>query len=147
MDRDGFIAETRRLGPYVYLATADAEATPHVVPIHIDWHRDHLYAAVGSEDAKVRNIGANPKVCLHYMVGPDTNWDSLIVWGQAEVLDSIDDKERLWSGVLTYDLERFSPGGPHNSPGTVFIRVRVRRAVLLKNFGFAGRDEWNPTPG
>ncbi len=115
-----------------------------MVPIHVDWHEGHLYAMVGRNDVKVRNVNSNRSVCLHYQVSEQTGWDSLMVWGSACVLDDLDDKRRLWTGVMSYDLDEFSPGGPDDSPDTVFLQIEVARALVLRNFGFDGRDEWLP---
>ena len=142
MDEATFVAHTRRLGPLAHLATVTPDGDPHVVPIHVDWHNGHLYSMVGLSGAKSRNITANPAVCLHYQVEEATNWDSLIVWGRARLLDAIEDKQRLWTGVLGYDLDRFSPGGPDDSPEAGFLRITVERAVLLARYGMAGREEY-----
>ena len=144
MDHAAFVAETHRLGPYIYLATSSAAGAPHVVPIHADWHDGHIYAMVGLHDVKVRNLRANPAVCLHWQVSESTGWDSLLAWGTAAVLATTQDKRRLWSGVLSYDLDAFSTGGPDGSPDTGFLEVTVERAVLLRRFGYDGRDEWRP---
>jgi nitroimidazol reductase NimA-like FMN-containing flavoprotein (pyridoxamine 5'-phosphate oxidase superfamily) len=147
MDEAAFVAHTRRLGPLAHLATITPDGLPHVVPIHVDWYNGHLYAMVGPADAKSRNLASNPNVCLHYQVDEATNWDSLIVWGRVAVLDAIDDKRRLWTGVLSYDLDRFSPGGPDGSPDTAFLEITVERALLLHRYGLDGRDEYRGTGG
>ena len=143
MTVDQFVAETQRLGPYVYLATVTPAGAPHVVPIHADWHEGYVYAMVGLGDAKVRNPRGDPRLCLHYEVSEQTGWDSLVAWGTAAILDAAEDKERLWKGVLGYDLDLFSPGGPHGSPDTGFLEITVRKALLLRRYGLDGRVEWN----
>ena len=96
----------------------------------------------GTGARKTRNVSAHPSVSLHYQVGEDTGWDSLVIWGRATVLGSLEDKRRLWDGVFSYDLNLFSPGGPDESPTTCFIEITPEKAVLLRNFGMSGREEW-----
>jgi nitroimidazol reductase NimA-like FMN-containing flavoprotein (pyridoxamine 5'-phosphate oxidase superfamily) len=145
MDEEAFVAHTRRLGPLAHLATVTPDGLPHVAPIHVDWHNGYLYSMIGISDTKTRNLTANPNVCLHYQVGKATNWDSLIVWGRARLLDAIEDKRRLWTGVLGYDLDRFSPGGPDGSPETGFLQITVDRAVMLPRYGMDGREVYGGT--
>jgi nitroimidazol reductase NimA-like FMN-containing flavoprotein (pyridoxamine 5'-phosphate oxidase superfamily) len=135
------IAEHQRLSAIVHLATMTPEGDPHVAPVHADWHDGRLYVMVGTDARKTRNIAAHPSVSLHYQVGEGTGWDSLMIWGQAAVLDSLEDKRRLWN-IFSYDLNLFSPGGPDGSPKTCFLEIVPERAVLLRNFGMDGREEW-----
>lgn len=142
MTIEELVAEMERLGPYAHLATVTPGGNPHVVPIHVDWCDDALYAMVGRRDTKIRNLAANPAVCLHYQVSEAANWDSLMIWGEARILDSLEDKRRLWEGVLSYDLNAFSPGGPDNSPNSVFLKVTPSRGLVLRQFGMQGREVW-----
>ena len=142
MELTDLIAEHQRFGAIVHMATVSSGGGPHVAPVHADWSDGRLYVMAGTDARKVRNIASNPNVSLHYQVGEKTGWDSLLIWGTAAVLDSLEDKRKLWTGVFSYDLNLFSPGGPDESPTTCFIEITPERAVLLRNFGMAGRDEW-----
>ena len=142
MELADLFTEHHRLGAIVHLATVMPDGDPHVAPVHADWHNSRLYVMVGKDARKTRNIALNPSVSLHYQVSETTGWDSLMIWGGATVLDSLEDKRRLWDGVFSYDLSLFSPGGPERSPATCFIEIRPQRAVLLRRFGIDGRDVW-----
>jgi len=142
MELTSLIAEHLRLKAIVHLATVTPDGDPHVAPVHADWSDGLLYVMAGTDARKIRNIAVNPSVSLHYQVGESTGWDSLMIWGRATVLDSLEDKRRLWTGVFDYDLNLFSPGGPDGSPKTCFIEIAPERAVLLRNFGMDGREEW-----
>lgn len=131
-----------RIGPIVYLATVTPDGRPHTVPVHANWADDRLYVMAGIGDRKTRNIGAGSSVLLHAEVSDKSGWDSLLIEGEARILDSVEDKRRLWHGVFTYDLDLFSPGGPDNSPGTCFLEITPTRAVYLARFGFDGREVW-----
>ena len=146
MDLEELIAEHKRFGAIVHLATVTPGGDPHVAPVHADWQDGRLYVMVGTDALKTRNIAANPSVSLHYQVSEGTGWDSLMIWGRATVLESLEDKRRLWEGVFSYDLNLFSPGGPEASPSTCFIEIAPRRAVLLRRFGMDGREEWRADP-
>ena len=89
-----FLAEQR----VAHLATADARAVPHVVPVCFALHESTLYItvdakpkrALGTELKRVQNIVENPAVAVvvdHY----DEDWARLgwvMLRGQAEVLTS-----------------------------------------------------------
>ena len=143
MNLDQLVAQMERLGPYAHLATVTPDGKPHAVPIHADWHEGGIYAMVGLRSAKTRNLLANPAVCLHYQVSQETGWDSLIVWGTGSILSRDEDKRRLWTGVLSYDLNTFAGGtGPDDAPDAAFLKIDIERALLLQNFGTSGRDEY-----
>ena len=144
MDFDAVLAGADRLGPIAYLATVTPTGGPHVVPVHIDWHEGAAWVAVGPNDVKVRNISANPEVCIHYEVGEATDWDHLMVWGEAEVVADVATKKAMWN-IFSYDLDEFDSAGPA-SPDTVLLQIQPRRALFLARYGMDGSDEWRRGP-
>ncbi len=144
MDFDALLAAADRLGPIAYLATVTPAGNPHVVPVHVDWHERAAWVAIGLYDAKVRNLAANPEVCMHYEVGEATNWDHLMVWGTAELVADVATKRAMWN-AFSYDLDEFDPAGPE-SPDTVLLRIQPRRALFLARYGMDGREEWRAGP-
>jgi PPOX class probable F420-dependent enzyme len=137
---DEIKAEAARLSPLAHIATIGADGEPDVVPVHPAWEGDTLWVMSGVGSVKARNITANPRVALHWQVSEAG--DGVEVWGTARVHDDMDTKRRLWTGVFDYDLDLFAPGGVEGSPDTGFIAVEPRRALLLKAYGFAGRETW-----
>jgi nitroimidazol reductase NimA-like FMN-containing flavoprotein (pyridoxamine 5'-phosphate oxidase superfamily) len=137
---DDVITDSQRYGPFAYLATTSASATPYVSPASVAWVDDTLCAFVASGSAKVANVRANPSMCVHFAVGESTNWDSCIVWGDVEIVDTAEGRGELW-GRMGYDLSQFEPGGPE-SDGHVFLRLVPTKAVVLRTYGMAGRDTW-----
>jgi len=133
-------AEASRLSPWAHLATVGADGKPDVVPIHPGWDGDTLWAMVGVDSVKARNIKANADVALHWQV--TEAGDGVEVWGIATLHDDLDTKRRLWTGVFDYDLNLFSPGGPEDSPDTGFVAIQPERALFLKAYGMAGKDTW-----
>jgi PPOX class probable F420-dependent enzyme len=133
----------KALSAWAHIATVGADGNPDVVPVVPAWEGDVLWAFTGANSVKVRNIRANPNVALHWQVGE--SGDGLEVWGVATVHDDVETKRRLWDGVFDYNLADFAPGGPENSPDTVFVAIQPQRALFLKNYGMAGIDRWSAT--
>ena len=84
--------------PIAYLATADAQARPHVVPVCFVLAEDCVYTTIDEKpkrDAKrrlqrLRNIRANPAVAL-VVDRYDEDWTRLgwvMLRGRAEILES-----------------------------------------------------------
>lgn len=142
MDLTQVKEEGARLSPWAHLATVGADGNPDVVPVHPCWEGDVLWAMSGRDTVKVRNLAVNANVAVHWQVSPETDFDSLVLWGTATVHDDLDTKRRLWTGVFDYDLNLFAPGGPDASPDTVFVAVHPERALLLRFYGVKGRDVW-----
>jgi general stress protein 26 len=130
-----------RLSPWAHIATVGQDGDPDVVPIHPAWEAEVLWFMTGARSVKARNIAHHPKVALHWQVS-DAG-DGLEVWGRADIHTDVDTKRRLWSGVFSYDLNQFAPGGPEGSPGIVFVRIRPLRALYLEMFGTKGRETWS----
>jgi general stress protein 26 len=134
-------AECVRLSPWAHLATVRPDGTPDVVPVHPCWEGDVLWVMVGGESRKARNVRDNDKVALHWQV--TETGDGVELWGTATLHDDLETKRRLWHGVFDYDLSAFAPGGPDNSPDTVFLAVRPTRALVLWAYGMRGRAVWS----
>ncbi|MFM8453859.1 MAG: pyridoxamine 5'-phosphate oxidase family protein [Gammaproteobacteria bacterium] len=140
MSLDDVRTESLRYGPLAYVATSGPTNEPHLAPVAVSWFDGDVYAFVLSSGVKVRNVRANPRATVHFSVGASTNWDSCIVWGDAEILDTVDQRRHLWD-KMGYDLAAFEPGGPE-SDNHVFLRIRPRRATVLRSYGLAGRATW-----
>ena len=140
MTLDEIKTQCKRLSPWAHLATIGADNEPDVVPVHPCWEGDVLWTMAGTGSVKARNIAANPHVALHWQVTADG--DGVEVWGTAEVFDDLETKRRLWNGVFDYDLNAFAPGGPDDSPGTIFIAITPSRALYLEMYGAKGRHAW-----
>ncbi len=128
------------LSPWAHLASVGADNRPDVVPVHPCWEGDACWVMLGASSVKARNIAANDQVAMHWQV--TETGDGVEVWGSAELFDDLDTKRRLWDGVFDYDLNAFAPGGPDNSPDTVFMKINVDRAIILHQYGMGGIDRW-----
>jgi PPOX class probable F420-dependent enzyme len=90
-----------------HLATADAAAAPHLIPICFVYDRHTIYSAIdhkpkrmtGYRMKRVRNMLENPQVAFlvdHY----DENWQQLsyvMIRGQAHILEAGDEWQRALS--------------------------------------------------
>lgn len=125
----------RALSVRCYLATANAENIPHVVPVHPGWEGSTIWIMTATHSVKARNIANNSQVAMHW----ETNdaGDGLLVWGEAHVRNDDPTKVRLWDGVFDYDLSAFAQGGP-TSPDVVFLEVQPVRAVHALAYGTGG---------
>jgi len=142
MDLQEVIEESKRLGEWAHVATVSPSGTPYVTPVHPCWEQQILWTMVGANSVKAKNIQTSPLVSCHWQVSAETNFDSLIIWGQAELYTDLETKERLWEGVFDYDLNAFAPGGPAESPDTGFMAIVPSKAVILKGMGMGGRLDW-----
>jgi nitroimidazol reductase NimA-like FMN-containing flavoprotein (pyridoxamine 5'-phosphate oxidase superfamily) len=132
--------EAKRLGRLAFLATVRPDGRPHAVPVVVAWHDDRVLGFVATSSVKVANLRVNPKLMVHWQVSQDTNMDSLIVEGDAEVIDTTDGRRALW-GAMGYDLAPFEPGGPE-ADSHVFISLDPQRITFLKMYGAQGREVW-----
>lgn len=128
------------LSPWAHLATVGADGEPDVVPVHPCWEGDVLWAMVGADSVKARNVAHEPRVALHWQVSEVG--DGVELWGTAAVHDDLATKRRLWEGVFDYDLNLFAPGGPDDSPDTAFMAITPTRALVLEQYGMKGMRRW-----
>ncbi len=137
---DDVKSDSRRYGPFAYIATNGADGEPHLAPVAVNWIDDTIAAFVLSSSRKVRNVKQNPRATVHFAVSESTGWDSCIVWGEARIVDTTSGRRELWDR-MGYDLRAFEPGGPE-SDDHVFLMIEPVRASILRTYGMAGRDTW-----
>ena len=129
------------LSPWAHLATVGADGAPDVVPVHPAWDGSTIWAMVGADSVKARNVAANPRIALHWQV--TEKGDGVEVWGTAAVHTDLETKRRLWEGVFDYNLSDFAPDGPESSPDTAFLEITPQRALVLYQYGMAGMKRWH----
>jgi len=133
-------SDSRRYGPFAFIATTGSDGEPHLAPVAVNWIGDRIAAFVLSSSRKVRNVRQNPRATVHFSVSESTKWDSCIVWGEARIADTTAERVELWD-KMGYDLKAFEPGGPE-SDNHVFLLIDPVRATILRTYGMAGRDTW-----
>jgi len=140
---DDIKSDSRRYGPFAFVATTGSDGEPHLAPVAVNWVDDDVVAFVLAASRKVRNVRQNPRATVHFAVGESTGWDSCIVWGDASLVEDTAGRSALWDR-MGYDLRAFEPGGPE-SDAHVFLVVRPTRATILRTYGMAGRSSWKRT--
>ena len=138
---DDVRSDSLRYGPLAYLATVTPVGEPHVAPTAVAWHGDEILTFVRTDSRKVVNLRTNPRIAVHFSVGPTTNWDSCIVRGDVVIEDTNAGRTNLWD-KMSYDLAPFEPGGP-TANTHVFLRIIPTTALILRNYGIAGRETWS----
>lgn len=139
MDAGDIEGLARALSVRTYLATTSPDLEPHVVPVHPGWEGNTIWIMTAHSSVKVRNALANPKVAMHWETNDEG--DGLLVWGTAVMFSDLDTKERLWTGVFSYDLEEFAPNGLNN-PDVGFLAITPHRAVHAIAYGAGGVQRW-----
>jgi PPOX class probable F420-dependent enzyme len=130
-----FLAERR----VAHLATADARAVPHVVPVCFALHESMLYITIdakpkrasGAALKRVQNIAENPAVAV-VVDRYDEDWTRLgwvMLRGQAEILDAgteHDDAQALLRS-------RYPQLGPMQIAHLPVIALRIARVTSWGN--------------
>jgi nitroimidazol reductase NimA-like FMN-containing flavoprotein (pyridoxamine 5'-phosphate oxidase superfamily) len=140
MDPTQAALEAERLGRLAFIATTRPDGRPHAVPVAVAWSDGQVLGFVATSSVKVSNLRKNSKIMIHWQVSQATNMDSLIVEGDAEVVDTTEGRTALWD-KMGYDLTPFEPGGPA-ADTHVFIALAPQRITFLKMYGAEGREVW-----
>ena len=129
--RERRFVDTRRVG---HLATADAQASPHVVPVCFGLLEDVLYITIdqkpkrdGRRLKRLANIADNPRAAIvfdHY----DEDWRRLawvMLRGLAEILTAGSEHERAQSLLQS----RYPQLGAMQLAGLPVIAIRIERVA------------------
>ena len=109
-----------------HLATTAADGHPHVAKVGVAVDGDHLWFFTLGDTAKAANLRAQPFVALMW----EGNGAETYVWGEAELVEDLATKERLFtSGSLPYDPTGFF--GSADNPALVLARVTPTRATVV----------------
>ncbi|MGH8910908.1 MAG: pyridoxamine 5'-phosphate oxidase family protein [Acidimicrobiia bacterium] len=106
-----------------------SDGEPYVSPISYVYMDDSIYVRTGP-GRRVDAIGAHPRVCVEVSEFDDEtgHWESMIIWGEAEIVDD----DRIAQRVIIEMLEKYresigsplTPSGPLPEPD-IIIRVPV----------------------
>jgi PPOX class probable F420-dependent enzyme len=140
--RERVFLATRRVG---YLATADAEGVPHVVPVCFALADDTLYITVDEKPKRagrllkrLRNIAENPAVAVT-VDRYDEDWSRLgwvMLRGQAEILAEGTEHDAA-QGLLR---SRYSQLATMNISRLPVIAVHIEQATSWGNLALPQRD-------
>lgn len=119
-----------------HLATSTPHGDPHVSIVSAYLDDDIVWVATNHSSRKARNLRSNPRAMIMWEGDAE-----VYVAADAELVDDLETKQRLWAGAFPYDLEMFFRA-PDN-PDLVLIRLAPRSAVV-QTFGDSGpeRRRW-----
>jgi nitroimidazol reductase NimA-like FMN-containing flavoprotein (pyridoxamine 5'-phosphate oxidase superfamily) len=137
---DKLVSESGRFGRNAYIATVSKSSIPYVSPVTFNWFGEDLLTFLASNEQKVKNCQANAEVNVHFPVSEQNNWDSLLLWGRAQIISDTQGRENLWN-KMGYDCNLFEPGGP-SADSHVFMQIRLHRGLILRRYGIDGREVW-----
>jgi len=121
------------------IATVDARGAPRVRVVHPTWDGDVLWFATGADSPKARQIAADPRVDVQFLVAPP-DFVHVMVRGRAEIVAHPGEKKRVWD-VIDYDLSQFWKGGP-DDPSYAPVKIVPERVELSKMFGSVDKRVW-----
>lgn len=97
---------------HAYLATCDGEQ-PRVRPVAPIVEDDMtVWVTTFSTSRKVRQIRANPRICLAFVEQPSGEKAAILI-GEARMADDLENKKRVW-GLAGFDLSVHFPDGPES---------------------------------
>jgi PPOX class probable F420-dependent enzyme len=120
-----------------HIATVRPDGSPHVAKVWPAVDGDTIWIGTRTTSGKARNLRANPGAALMFEAQGEAS-----VSGEAELVDDIHTKQRIWnSGIFPYPLAGFF-GAPERDD-FVFLRFRPGRAIVMTQ-GDEGvrRDTW-----
>ena len=95
-----------------YLATCDKDQ-PRVRPVSPIVEDDmSVWVTTFSTSRKVGQIKQNPKVCLAFVEQPNGEKSAILV-GEAKIIDSPEEKKKVWK-LATFNLSEHFPDGPES---------------------------------
>jgi len=116
---------------HAYLATCEG-VQPIVRPVSPIVEDDmSIWVTTFCSSRKVKQIQNNPKICLAF-VGQPSGDEAAVVFGEAELIQDVRAKQRVWK-LATFDLSQHFPNGLE-SEEFCLLKIVVRRIEW--------RDSW-----
>jgi PPOX class probable F420-dependent enzyme len=123
----------------IWVATADAEARPHAVPVWFWWDGEVVYFTTKASSRKAANLFRQPEIVVLNGDGADP----IIIEGRAELVDDRQALERL---DAAYAEKYVAPESGERATifveGDVVLRVRPRRVQAWSYANVGTRTEW-----
>lgn len=104
-DKEKIVAIMKETCLFAFLATVD-DNQPRVRPVSpIIEDALSIWVATLANSRKVKQIKQNSKICLAFVQHPSGD-KTAIVTGEAEIVDNIEQKKRVWK-IAPYDLSLY----------------------------------------
>ncbi len=137
-----------------YLAMSE-NSVPYVLPMNFALHGDHIILHSAQSGRMWETINKNPKVCINWTLGEDLAWQdeqvgcsyrvkskSVIVEGEAEIIDDYDEKYRLLEIFMTQYSDREFKFGKPSVVNVGVLKVKIEK-ISAKEFGAKAVTVWN----
>ena len=123
-DKEKIIEIMRKASSFAFLATDDSDQ-PRVRAVSPCVENDmSIWIATMSGSRKVQQIEKNPKVSLAFVVPPNGEQSATVI-GEAEIVEDVEQKKRIW-GLLSYDPLQFFPEGPESGEYCV-LKISIKK--------------------
>ena len=83
-----------------------------------------MWVTTRSTSRKVKQLRENPKICLSFVEPPDGDKAATVV-GEAQIIQDMENKKRVWS-LAPFDLYEHFPNGPDSSDFCV-LKIVIKR--------------------
>ncbi|KAB3530443.1 pyridoxamine 5'-phosphate oxidase family protein [Alkaliphilus serpentinus] len=128
---DGAI-EVLRKGRVGTLSTVGEDGQPYGIPLNYVYFSNAIYFHCGMEGHKLDNINFNKRVCFS-VYGRDeilperfsTKYESVVVFGRAEVVEALEKKEALMEFIRIYSHD-------YIEKGMKYIDAAIDRCLVVK---------------
>lgn len=130
-DKQKIVEIMKKASSFAFLATSDGDQ-PWVRTMSPCVENDmSIWVATLSSSRKVQQIRKNLKVSLAFVVPPNGE-QSATVMGEAEIVEDMEQKKRIWD-LLSYDPSQFFPEGPE-SDDFCLLKINIKKIEW--------RDSW-----
>ena len=136
-----------------YLALSDNDV-PYVLPMNFALDGDRVILHSAQEGRMWETVKKNPKVCINWTLGEDLAWQnvkvgcsyrvkskSVIVEGEAEIVEDYDEKYRLMEVFMTQYSDRDFKFGKPSIVNVGIIKVKIEK-ITAKEFGAKAETAW-----
>lgn len=123
----------------IWVATADADARPHAVPVWFWWDGEAVYFTTKASSRKGRNLLRQPEIVLLNGDGADP----IIVEGRAEQVTDQPELERVDAAYAEkYVAPESGERATIFAEGDIAFRVRPRRVLAWSYANVGTRTDW-----
>jgi general stress protein 26 len=139
-DKQKIVEIMKKASDFAFLATND-EDQPRVRAVSACVEDDMcIWIATMSSSRKVQQIRKNPKVNLAFVVPPNGEQSATVI-GEAEIVEDMEQKKRIW-GILSYDPSQFFSEGPESKEYCV-LKINVKQIEWWEDWE-SGRKIYEP---
>lgn len=139
-DKQKIVDIMKKASNFAFFATGDGDQ-PRVRAVSPCVEDDmSIWIATMPSSRKVQQIRKNPKVSLAFVVPPNGE-QSATVMGEAEIVEDMEQKKRIWD-LLSYDPSQFFPEGPESKEYCV-LKINVKQIEWWEDWE-SGRKTYKP---